>query len=1289
MRLNELNENVVGKEIDLDESYAWDLKGYWITDDNRILDVDHDNGIHHGDIAMDEFDFGIEDPDDDPSDDDYVREQAIEAAFFDGWIRISSSNNEDTYNVDYTNADKGALKILYKKIRNDDVGFSTYRTPDDKELGYQEMLRWVRLQMKITEGFEQDPYTAEYKFDFDPKTVTKDEFNEMVRALNDKIGTADPIFVNGKKMATLKDAGKELMRLIQPRIDAKKKAEAEHEAKWAPHRWDAPGASYAKQAEMVPVRWLKRHKGNELRLGSEKGQVLGYNPDIGDYEYGDMEGLVASIKERGIQEPIMIVVGMRDGYAYVGEGNHRIEAAEILDMKELPTRVVVQNEANMDFGPRNYTHNVRKDLTWNPDELGSFPEEKYYTKPSQVFKSLSKNKVNESIEKVERHDGTDIPVLVNPNYRALRNFFNKSQYKELRGLYNGNDFFFWDAELLIHGPMAQSLGIKYDDQVRLDVKHRADDEIIIDHSDIYHDEYKMEPWIQSNVNIEDHGWEDFVLKEAMEYTANEKLWIKPEGGDAKIVDITGKTEHHTEHAYKYPQKYGLSGNVFKDYDYETFHDGSKSSYDDHVAEVMFDAGWVRYHQRYEDEAAIHGATFETVAKALQWLRKNARQFDTVVAQSFDDDVTLFNQRDIKSFARTGKKPQSKTSQFRENEELDESFDQPYDYKWETQADESWIGKFTTADGSSVMLELEGYKTSWRIAFDRDGAFGTTGKGDEFKIFGTILSMLSEFVSEMKPTKLFFIAEKNPDPNKKNNSRIKLYRQLIRRFATKHGFNFDEEDQGFKTTFRLDKELNEFKLPFTKSKKEKEMIEKHGGLWKHSVKSLQRFLDDPSKIINKHLRQRYTSALNDKRRMLATESLNEYADMEMPYGSKGAWISPEGTEHVIGSSSHENYIKRFYPKEYPDVAFSKALEDGWTRVTFPLSQNDGFGFNALKKNHIQRALKRYLSDIRSGQHRVDVEWGFNAYDLNSRGVYKILDYDKSRQFIDEGKKKLIYRGVEYKKKPVATRRGRGDRGVQWVTKYGSYSTKREMMRIIDNQLDADQIKEDKKEDTLELPDLHVGDELLVGKFKNRKATIKGFKTDPKTNHPIAKTNKGDQQIFKGRVKKLMPEKEELKEYKVHGFDFKLPPYSVNVIENPNAQQLMTMLKKTDYNEIRGLVDERALYIWPSFTFIHDQIANKLGLGDDNMAHLTLEQNQESGQLTASLRRDGRRITNLDILQSFAPWQRATKYLNTDNMVVETIVHKEVHEEKRVKPVIKPIPVDKEKEDKDIFGISWIK
>jgi len=62
----------------------------------------------------------------------------------------------------------------------------------------------------------------------------------------------------------------------------------------------------------------------------------------------------------------------------------------------------------------------------------------------------------------------------------------------------------------------------------------------------------------------------------------------------------------------------------------------------------------------------------------------------------------------------------------------------------------------------------------------------------------------------------------------------------------------------------------------------------------------------------------------------------------------------------------------------------------------------------------------------------------------------------------------------------------------------------------------------KLEELKLPTLKVGDEMMVGKFKNKKTTITGFSTD-KHGQPIAKTDKGDQQIFKGRIKKLMDDK----------------------------------------------------------------------------------------------------------------------------------------------------------------------
>jgi hypothetical protein len=63
----------------------------------------------------------------------------------------------------------------------------------------------------------------------------------------------------------------------------------------------------------------------------------------------------------------------------------------------------------------------------------------------------------------------------------------------------------------------------------------------------------------------------------------------------------------------------------------------------------------------------------------------------------------------------------------------------------------------------------------------------------------------------------------------------------------------------------------------------------------------------------------------------------------------------------------------------------------------------------------------------------------------------------------------------------------------------------------------ELKEDK---SYQPPSIDVGDEVLVGQFKNRRAEVKGFTTDD-NNQPVLKTSKGDQHLFKPRIAKLMP------------------------------------------------------------------------------------------------------------------------------------------------------------------------
>jgi len=59
----------------------------------------------------------------------------------------------------------------------------------------------------------------------------------------------------------------------------------------------------------------------------------------------------------------------------------------------------------------------------------------------------------------------------------------------------------------------------------------------------------------------------------------------------------------------------------------------------------------------------------------------------------------------------------------------------------------------------------------------------------------------------------------------------------------------------------------------------------------------------------------------------------------------------------------------------------------------------------------------------------------------------------------------------------------------------------------------------EEETLDIPDLEIGDEIKSGKWKNKKKIIKGLKTDDK-GQPVLKTDKGDEKLFKARISKLM-------------------------------------------------------------------------------------------------------------------------------------------------------------------------
>jgi hypothetical protein len=56
-------------------------------------------------------------------------------------------------------------------------------------------------------------------------------------------------------------------------------------------------------------------------------------------------------------------------------------------------------------------------------------------------------------------------------------------------------------------------------------------------------------------------------------------------------------------------------------------------------------------------------------------------------------------------------------------------------------------------------------------------------------------------------------------------------------------------------------------------------------------------------------------------------------------------------------------------------------------------------------------------------------------------------------------------------------------------------------------------------------IEIGDTILIGKWKNRKALVKGFGVD-ELNQPIILTNKGEVKMFKFRIPKILKENQKM-------------------------------------------------------------------------------------------------------------------------------------------------------------------
>lgn len=77
---------------------------------------------------------------------------------------------------------------------------------------------------------------------------------------------------------------------------------------------------------------------------------------------------------------------------------------------------------------------------------------------------------------------------------------------------------------------------------------------------------------------------------------------------------------------------------------------------------------------------------------------------------------------------------------------------------------------------------------------------------------------------------------------------------------------------------------------------------------------------------------------------------------------------------------------------------------------------------------------------------------------------------------------------------------------------------------------DEAKKEAELDDTYTTTLTKGDKVLIGKYRNKEAEIKGFTTD-KHNQPVMKTTKGDRKIHAFRIADDMPEESAQDKYRL--------------------------------------------------------------------------------------------------------------------------------------------------------------
>lgn len=113
--------------------------------------------------------------------------------------------------------------------------------------------------------------------------------------------------------------------------------------------------------------------------------------------------------------------------------------------------------------------------------------------------------------------------------------------------------------------------------------------------------------------------------------------------------------------------------------------------------------------------------------------------------------------------------------------IDETFNHPYRWMMDSEEDTKKVYYFRTSDNRAVRVFFqtdEPGDTSWEVSFTVNGKTEVTAGGDAFKIFGTVIDIVKDFMQEFEPTSLMLSA----DTKGGANSRASLYAKMVKNLA---------------------------------------------------------------------------------------------------------------------------------------------------------------------------------------------------------------------------------------------------------------------------------------------------------------------------------------------------------------------------------------------------------------------------------------------------------------------------------------------------------------------------